>query len=362
MRIKLNPLIVIMLIIPIVSVNVFAGDKKDPINNSFIIDNLQMETDTPPAISDTDTGEIIFDDTFDDSLNSKTVHKTNVSHDSIIKKMLKSDKRLHLCEYRVKRNENLWIIAKHSGIKPDLLAQINNIKNPGHLKQGDKLLVPSTKGVFYTIRKGDTLTKIAKEYKTEPDTIAEHNHIDAKKIIAGRKIFLPGVEAPEKKIPVKKNIINHTAENTEKIAVNEKDNGKDKDHSPKSKLVLSWPLKGPVTSGFGVRTHPFSGSKKFHCGLDIGAEIGTPVKSAGEGIVIYCGWKEAYGNMIVISHKNDYITIYGHNSKILVDLNEKVRKGQKIALSGNTGAVTGAHLHFEIRKGIVPLNPLRILK
>ena len=66
--------------------------------------------------------------------------------------------------------------------------------------------------------------------------------------------------------------------------------------------------------------------------------------------------------MIVISHKNNYITIYAHNSKNFVDVHEKVKKGQKIALSGKTGAVTGAHLHFEIRKGIVPLNPLRILK
>jgi murein DD-endopeptidase MepM/ murein hydrolase activator NlpD len=79
-------------------------------------------------------------------------------------------------------------------------------------------------------------------------------------------------------------------------------------------------------------------------------------------VIIFSGWKGAYGNLIVIQHKNNYITVYAHNSKLLVEENEPVKKGQKIALSGKTGATTGAHLHFEIRKGIVPLNPSRILK
>jgi murein DD-endopeptidase MepM/ murein hydrolase activator NlpD len=323
-----------------------------------------METDNVPAFSEKDAAEggIIFDNTFDDGLNDKIKNQKKVSRAANVKKFLKSDRRLHLTEYRVKRNDNLSVIAKKNGIKPGLLAEINNIKNPGMLRPGDTLLVPSKKGVFYTIRKGDTLAKIAKEYKTEIDIIAEHNNIDVKKIIAGRKIFLPGAESPEKKLHLKHKNRNRNAdsENTDKIAA--KDSEKTKDHPVKGKLVLSWPLRGPITSGFGVRTHPFSGHKKFHCGLDIGAEVGTPVRAAGDGTVIYSGWKEVYGNIIVISHKNDYITVYGHNSKNLVDVNEKVRKGQKIALSGKTGAVTGAHLHFEIRKGMVPLNPVRILK
>jgi len=131
-----------------------------------------------------------------------------------------------------------------------------------------------------------------------------------------------------------------------------------------SKIVMSWPVRGPITSGFGYRRDPFTGSreKRFHCGLDIGAEIGTPVKAASEGKVIFSGWKGSYGYMVVISHKNNYITVYAHNSKNLVETGEIVTRGQVIALTGNTGAVTGAHLHFEIRKGTVPLNPQRMLK
>ena len=222
------------------------------------------------------------------------------------------------------------------------------------------ILIPARGGVKYKIRKGDTLNSIAKRYGTDIEKIAEHNNIDGSNIIAGRTIFLPGATGkqpePEKKVIIakKKSAERYTTAANEKRRQEQDDNVK--------RLVLSWPLKGPITSGFGYRTHPFSGRKRFHCGLDIGAEIGTPVRAASDGVVIFSGWKGTYGNLIVIQHKNNYITVYAHNSKNLVSTDETIKKGEKIALSGMTGAVTEAHLHFEIRKGIVPLNPSRILK
>jgi murein DD-endopeptidase MepM/ murein hydrolase activator NlpD len=341
--------------------NLFARDKNsDPINNSYIINNLQMESDTVPAVSDQESGEgeIIFDNTFDDDFSKRAKPYVQCDSKARLKKKFTSDKRLHLTEYKIRRNENLWTIAKKSNTSLDLLIEINNIKNPEHLKENDIIFIPSTKGIFYKIRKGDTLTKISQKFNTEIDIIAEHNNIDGRKIIAGKKIFLPDAEQPERVEPVKIKKSNRTVEPVDKIAVIDKS----KEKKSSERVVLAWPLRGPITSGFGIRTHPFSGVKKFHCGLDIGAEVGTPVRSAGEGTVIFSGWKDAYGNMIVVSHKNNYLTIYAHNSKNLVGVNEKIKKGQKIALSGKTGAVTGAHLHFEIRKGIVPLNPSRILK
>jgi len=331
----------------------------DPITNSYIINSLEMETDTipPTAIQDQGEGEIIFDNSFEESLPKTSNYKERQ------KKLQKLDKRYHFIEYKVKRNENISTIAKKSGTSSDVLIDINNIKNPGHLKENDILLIPSKKGVFYKIRKGDSLTKISQKFKTEIDIIAEHNNIDGKKIIAGKKIFLPEAVESVKEVTVKNRKNIRKTEVIDKIATiekNKEDTGKEKITS--KKVLLSWPLRGPITSGFGIRTHPFSRDKKFHCGLDIGAEVGSVVRSAGDGTVIFSGWKDTYGNLIVISHKNNYLTIYAHNSKILVDVNEKIRKGQKIALSGKTGAVTGAHLHFEIRKGIVPLNPSRILK
>ena len=249
-------------------------------------------------------------------------------------------------------------IAKKSGMNINELIEINKLKKPELLKENDIILMPSTKGIFYKIKKGDTLTGISQKFKTEVDIIAEHNNIDGRRILIGKKIFIPDAVETVKSGPVKKKEIKTEAERIPQIASVKKNNEK----NSAEKISFKWPIHGPITSGFGIRTHPFSGDKRFHCGLDIGAEEGTIVRSSGDGSVIFSGWKEAYGNMIVVSHKNNYITIYAHNSKNLVDVDEKVVKGQKIALSGKTGAVTGAHLHFEIRKGIVPLNPLRILK
>lgn len=345
------------------AINLYSAQNgKDPIKDSFIIDSLQMETDSIPAVTDQDSGEgeIIFDNSFDDELSKKIKPEISVNSKERIKKLLGSDKRIHLTEYRVKRNDNLGLIAKKSNVSVTLLAEINNIKNPDLLKENDLLLVPSKKGIFYKIRKGDTLTGIAQKFNTEIDLVAEHNNIDGKKIIAGKKIFLPDVDAPVIAHVKKKDIkTGSKTDSREEVAIIKKNTDTT---STGNKVVLAWPLRGPITSGFGIRTHPFSGDKKFHCGLDIGAEVGTPVRAAGEGIVIFSGWKDAYGNIIVISHKNNYLTIYAHNSKNFVNVNERVTRGQKIAVSGKTGAVTGAHLHFEIRKGIVPLNPLRILK
>jgi len=123
-----------------------------------------------------------------------------------------------------------------------------------------------------------------------------------------------------------------------------------------------WPLKGRITSGFGTRSDPFSGERRFHNGIDISAEIGTPVKSAADGDVIFSGWKDDYGNLVVVRHANGYISVYGHNSELNVTEGDKVKRGQILSLSGMTGAVTGAHLHFELQKYQTPLNPLRMLR
>jgi murein DD-endopeptidase MepM/ murein hydrolase activator NlpD len=356
----LNIILLILLQFYIVP-GVYSSEKKiDPIKDSYIINSLQMDSDIDLTSPDQEPseGEILFDDSFFDSSPQKKMPKTAVKPQNILKKMKSTDRRLHFKEHKVKRNENLWTIAKRSDITLKQLIEINNITNPGLLKENDIILVPSRRGIFYTIKRGDTLTAISNRYNTEIDVIAEHNNIDGKKIIAGKKIFLPDAEEPVIRPVILKDPQEKIPAPVERTAMplnNEK-------KVQSEKVVLSWPMRGPITSGFGVRTHPFSGDKKFHCGLDIGAEEGTVVRSAGEGRVIFSGWKEAYGNMIVIAHRNNYITIYAHNSKNLVDVNETIKRGQKIALSGKTGAVTGAHLHFEIRKGIVPLNPFRILK
>jgi len=375
MKMNIKAVIILLFLISSVSLQAKINNKADdPIGNSFIINNLEMESSSNPdnESSDSLSGEIIYDDSFSNSLfTDDKKNKTKTANNNPLRDLRKTDNRWHLVEYKVRKNDSIWKIAKINGITPSIITSINNIPSKDIIRENDLLLIPSRAGVLYKIKRGDTLTSIADRYNTDIEKIAEHNNIDGKKIIAGHSIFIPGAEEKKEPVPVREN--RKISQKTEIVASKKSDKSiitekKEKEiasgssEDKEQKLRLSWPLRGPITSGFGYRTHPFSGEKTFHCGLDIGAEIGTPVRSACEGKVIFSGWKDAYGNLIVIQHKNNYITVYAHNSKLLVGVDETVKKGQKIALSGKTGATTGAHLHFEIRKGIVPLNPARILK
>jgi murein DD-endopeptidase MepM/ murein hydrolase activator NlpD len=118
-----------------------------------------------------------------------------------------------------------------------------------------------------------------------------------------------------------------------------------------------WPTNSVVvTSTFGSR------GKEHHDGVDLRAQIGTPVQAAADGKVIYAGGKiRGYGRMVVIRHDGKLSTIYAHNSKLLVSSGQKIRRGQKIALSGNTGHSSGPHLHFEVREGVTAIDPMLLM-
>jgi murein DD-endopeptidase MepM/ murein hydrolase activator NlpD len=118
-----------------------------------------------------------------------------------------------------------------------------------------------------------------------------------------------------------------------------------------------WPAKGWITSGFGYRISPFTNQKEFHEGLDISARIGTEIIAPADGIVSEIGKTYGFGNLLVISHGYGVKTIYGHLSKALVKKGQSVKRGDKIALIGNTGRTTGPHLHYEIQLNGVPVNP-----
>ncbi|MBS0424117.1 MAG: peptidoglycan DD-metalloendopeptidase family protein [Proteobacteria bacterium] len=132
-----------------------------------------------------------------------------------------------------------------------------------------------------------------------------------------------------------------------------------------TKFVL--PSEMPVetdwySSGYGYRIDPFTGKRAFHEGVDFAAEIGSPIKAAASGVVIYSDHHPEYGNMVEIDHGDDLVTRYAHASKRLVSLGTVVLQGQKIAEVGNTGRSSGPHLHFEIRHKDKPQNPSKFLK
>ncbi|WDV47285.1 M23 family metallopeptidase [Clostridiaceae bacterium M8S5] len=122
-----------------------------------------------------------------------------------------------------------------------------------------------------------------------------------------------------------------------------------------------YPCKGKLTSGFGYRKNPTGRGLEFHKGLDIANNYGTNICASGNGIVIFSGYRGSYGKVIIISHGYGYESFYGHNSKLLVKVGEKVEKGQLISQMGNTGRSTGTHVHFEIRKYGKAINPYNVL-
>jgi murein DD-endopeptidase MepM/ murein hydrolase activator NlpD len=121
------------------------------------------------------------------------------------------------------------------------------------------------------------------------------------------------------------------------------------------------PVDGPVGSGFGFRIDPFNGRPALHTGLDYPNNVGTPIHAAAGGVVRAAEAEAAYGMAVEIDHGNGLMTRYAHTSKILVKPGDLIKRGQVIALVGNTGRSTGAHLHFEVLLDGVPQNPQRFL-
>lgn len=122
-----------------------------------------------------------------------------------------------------------------------------------------------------------------------------------------------------------------------------------------------WPVRGWVTSRFGTRTSPFSGILKFHEGIDIAAQTGTPVTATADGVVIKAGFSTGYGNMVEISHGYGIRTLYAHNSRLNVKAGQRVRRGDVIAYAGDSGSSTGPHLHYEVKMNGMPVNPAKYL-
>lgn len=137
----------------------------------------------------------------------------------------------------------------------------------------------------------------------------------------------------------------------------------------KSKLtynggVFAWPAPEytRISDPYGWRIHPILKTKKFHSGVDIATPMGSKIVAAADGEVIFAGVYGGYGNAIIIDHGSGLSTLYGHNSKLLVKVGDKVVKGQQIAEAGSTGLSTGSHLHFEVRKDGTPVDPMPYLK
>lgn len=127
---------------------------------------------------------------------------------------------------------------------------------------------------------------------------------------------------------------------------------------------MQWPAPGftRITSPFGYRIHPILRTRRMHSGIDIATPRGTTIVAATRGTVVFSGVFGGYGRTIIIDHGGGIMTLYAHNSRLLVKVGQKVLRGQRVALAGSTGMSTGPHLHFEVRKNAKVVDPIPWVK
>ncbi len=230
--------------------------------------------------------------------------------------------------YTVRKGDTLSEIARKLRVCVDSLMDINLMLKADDIYPGQRLVYLKPDGVFQTVNKGEALWYIAAEYFTTIQAIVKSNDLKNPDLIfPGERLFIPTKIMCE---------------------------------TSTRKTGIIWPVFGEITSPYGWRINPITHRKEFHAGVDIGAPEGTPVFSAINGVVTYAGWFGGYGNMIQILHGH-MLTRYGHLSKIDCYTGEHVKQGELIGRIGSTGMSTGPHLHFEIRIDGTPYNPLGYL-
>ena len=123
---------------------------------------------------------------------------------------------------------------------------------------------------------------------------------------------------------------------------------------------MAWPVSGRITSTFGRRVHPILRFARFHAGIDFGARWGSPIVASADGEVVRAGWAGGYGRQVRIAHGGGLVSSYSHMSEMAVASGSFVHRGQVIGYVGSSGLSTGPHLHYEVRRGNVPVNPLSV--
>jgi len=200
---------------------------------------------------------------------------------------------------------------------------------------------PDLVGVTHVVKKGETLYRIARAYGVPVRELMEVNDLaDPRQLAVGMELFVPGA-ARALDVP----------------AAGEGPAGPPEEPAPPAERTgaearLRWPLKGVLYSRYGVR------QGQRHDGIDIAAPEGTAVGAAEAGTVLYAGRQSGYGSIVILRHDGGLLTLYAHASALLVRQGERVAAGQPIARVGQSGRTTGPHLHFEVREGTRPRNPL----
>ncbi len=221
-----------------------------------------------------------------------------------------------------------------------------------------QLSAPPQPGVEHHVRAGETLWRISQTYGVPVETLQRENDLPSLDLTEGQTLFIPGAGA-ELAVPSPDLVAArfnargpHRANPTQIPRA-----GGTRALDPAAHgQPLGWPTPGVLISGFGAR------ERDAHEGIDLAAPEGTPVCAAEAGTVLFAGEQRGYGNLVLLAHKNDLVTVYAHNEKNLVRKGQDVARGETIARIGHTGNATGPHLHFEVRVASRPRDPLGFLR
>lgn len=250
--------------------------------------------------------------------------------------------RTEILEYTVQPGDTLSSIAKKFGISQETIMWQNKLTKKSILNPGQKLEILPVTGVAHKVQRGDTIYSIAKKYGAEPQAIVDFPfntfvNDETFALAVGQIIIVPDGEPPA------------VAPSSSAIVRLTPDAG-----TVSASGQFIWPTSGRITQGFIW----------YHEAIDIANSSAPPILAADAGKVVVAGWPDrvGYGNRVIIDHGNGYVTLYAHLAQIYVVAGQTVKRGDIIGKMGSTGRSTGTHLHFEVRKNGVRIDPLQILK
>ncbi|HQO39631.1 MAG TPA: LysM peptidoglycan-binding domain-containing M23 family metallopeptidase [Spirochaetota bacterium] len=228
--------------------------------------------------------------------------------------------------YRLQDKENFWIVLSKCSLDMDTLMSVNNLTSPYQVGPGTTLYIPNMRGIIVNGNERALVKRLLLEERIDPEYVKTVNRTET---LDKKFLFIPCGKVSK----LERSLFLGTA-------------------------FISPVNRGKKTSEFGTRRDPFNSKRReFHKGIDVACPIGTEIRASRNGRVVFSGWEEGYGNLVIIEHEFGYKSYYGHLSRFRVKTGDVVTTSQVIALSGNTGRSTGPHLHFEIRKNGQSLNP-----
>jgi murein DD-endopeptidase MepM/ murein hydrolase activator NlpD len=264
--------------------------------------------------------------------------------------------------YTVQPGDSVAGIAEAFGIDVDYILWNNSDLNadPDLLLVGQKLQIPTTSGLIYNVKLGDTLSDIASFYQIDVQSIlafVPNSIASPDSLIEGMVLVLPGAVPPPPPIPAAVTAVENT--NPEPAPASEPEPAP-APAAPPSSTGYAWPFTGNISSYFGEHR----GGNSYHLAIDIDAfgRYGAPVVAAASGTVVLVASSDwGLGTYITVRHSDGSETVYAHLSAVYVSQGQSVGQGEQIGAIGCTGYCTGPHLHFELWIGGSPVDPLQYL-